>query len=449
MTDPSPQPTAGTSRRSVAIIGGGFTGLTAARRLALTGHDVTVYEAGSEVGGLAASTEIAGIHLEKAYHFVYKTDEHTFALLDELGIRDQLEFHLNSSCTVIDNVVYPMSTPLDLLKFSPLKFHNRVRAGVSALYLQFVKDWDKLTEITAIDWLNKYAGKEVTSVVWEPLLRGKFDQYYDQVTMAWLWGRFKQRADSRSKGEAYERLGYLNDGFDSITDALVRDIEASGGSLRLNTRIDRIVEVNGRPHVSIAESSEAHDAVLMTVPSHVAGKLIETARDDAPDYFDQLEAVDYLDAAILLFVTDKPISSYYWHNMNNPDAAFVAFLGLSALVGTENTGGKYVYYAGDYIPPEHEYMSMTEDELRDRWFAELRKVWPLFSPDDVIDSKVYRFRNAQHVVDIGFEEKLADHQTPMPGVFLANFSQIFPMDRGTNYAIRDGEKLAAQIASSF
>ena len=91
-----------------------------------------------------------------------------------------------------------MMNPMDLIMFKPLKLRNRIRAGMVVLYLQYLKNWKQLTNITALEWLEKYAGKEVTEVLWKPQLKGKFDKYHDKVTMCWLWGRIKQRAGASS-----------------------------------------------------------------------------------------------------------------------------------------------------------------------------------------------------------------------------------------------------------
>ena len=170
----------------------------AAYRLSVAGHKVTVYEAGDVLGGLAGGCQLLGKPVEKAYHFLYKTDEYMLRLLDDLEMADSLTFHKSSVSTYYDGVLYPMENPVDLIKFTPLSFVNRIRAGVSVLYLQKVKNWQKLTTVTAMDWLTRVAGKQVTDVIWEPLLRGKFDRYYDKVTMCWLWGRVKQRVESLS-----------------------------------------------------------------------------------------------------------------------------------------------------------------------------------------------------------------------------------------------------------
>ena len=133
-----------------------------------------------------------------------------------------------------------------------------------------------------------------------------------------------------------------------------------------------------------------------------------------------------------------------------PNSPFVVFLSFTALIGTEDFDGNHIYYIGDYIPAEHKYMSMPADELKAFWYAELQKMFPDFDPSQIIDDGLFRMPNAQHIVDIGFEEeKLVPHETPCPGVLMCNFSQIYPMDRGTNYAVRDGVRMAKMLMESL
>lgn len=432
--------------KSVAIVGGGFTGLTAAWRLARQGVNVTVYEAGSVVGGLAGGCEILGQPVERAYHFLYKTDEYMLGMLEELGIRDQLTYHKSSVSTYYDGTLYPMMNPIDLIKFKPLSFINRIRAGVSVLYLQKVKNWQKLTGISAMDWLTKYAGKQVTDVIWEPLLRGKFDRYYDKVTMCWLWGRIKQRVESRDDSLKGEALGYIKGGFATVVHQLVEQISKHGGTIKLNSPVSTLTKnADDTLTISSGDDNNQFDKVLLTVPCKVAHRLLAEHEPTDPDWFGRLTAIDYLDAAVMLFATDEPISDYYWHNINTPNSPFVVFLSLTSLIGTQRFGGKHVYYIGDYIPSEHPYMTDSEDSLRQKWFSALGKMFPNFSEEHVIDAQIYRFKDAQHIVDIGFEDKIPDYQTPCPNVLLCNFAQIFPMDRGTNYAVRDGYAMADRL----
>lgn len=436
------------TRPRIGIIGGGITGLTAAYRLKQAGCEVTIFEASGDLGGLASGFSLAGYPVEKAYHFLYKTDEHILALVDELGLGDKLSYNASSVSTYYDGKLYPMMSPLDLIRFTPISFIDRIRAGVSVLWLQRVKNWRALSRITALAWLRKYAGRRVSDVIWEPLLRGKFDRYYDKVTMSWLWGRVKQRVDSRDAKVGGEALGYFEGGFKVIIDALMERIK--GVDIRLNTKVSRLRHEDGQVVVTTADGEERFDRVLATAPSNVLAGMIASYEAADPRYFAKLRSIDYLDACVQVFATPQDFTPYYWHNINTPNAPFVVFLSLTKLVGSEKYGGLNIYYIGDYVPAEHPYMSMDAAELKQRWYGELQKIFPQFDPGQVVDDGLFRLRNAQHIVDIGFEEnKLLPHETPCPGVLMCNFSQIYPMDRGTNYAVRDGNRMAEKLLASI
>lgn len=437
---------------NIGIIGGGLTGITTAYRLIQQGHKVTIFEASDYLGGLAAGFELAGHRVEHAYHFLYKTDEYILGLVKELGLEDKLTFHKSSVSTYYGDTLYPMETPIDLIKFKPISFIDRIRAGVTVLYLQRVKNWRKLENITALEWLRRYAGRSVSDVIWEPLLRGKFDRYFDKVTMSWLWGRVLQRVDSRDAKLGGEALGYFKGGFRTIIDALVTPITAAGADIHLGTPVSKLTHnpVTGQVTVTTANGEDSFDRVLATVPSHVLANMIAGYEAADPTYFNKLRSIDYLDAVVQVFATRQKFTKYYWHNINTPNSPFVVFLSLTNLVGSERFDGLNIYYIGDYIPPEHEYMSADKDELKKRWYGELKKIFPEFDETQVVDDALFKMRNAQHIVDIGFEQnKLVPYETPCPGVLMCNFSQIYPMDRGTNYAVRDGNAMAKRIVDSL
>jgi protoporphyrinogen oxidase len=439
-------------QRKFGIVGGGLTGLTAAYRLVQAGHDVTIFEASDTLGGLAAGFELAGHRVERAYHFLYKTDEYILALCEELGLKDALTYHKSSVSTYYGGKLYPMMSPVDLIKFTPLSLINRIRAGVTVLWLQRVKNWRKLENTTALDWLRKYAGRQVTDVIWEPLLRGKFDRYFDKVTMSWLWGRVVQRVDSRDAKLGGEALGYFKGGFKIIIDRLVEPISAGGGKFRMKTPVRKVAHdaATDQVIVSTEAGEERFDRVLATVPSDVLAKVIGGYEGRDPAFFKKLRSIDYLDAVLQVFATRQKLTDFYWHNINSPDAPFVVFLSLTELVGAERYDGLNIYYVGAYVPREHAYMTSDPAEVKKRWYDELGKIFPHFDQSQIVDEALFRMRNAQHIVDIGFEtEKLPPHQTPCPGVLMCNFSQIYPMDRGTNYAVRDGNRMAERLLASL
>lgn len=436
--------------KKIAIIGGGFTGLTVAYRLSQKGYKVHIFEKGSDLGGLASGFELNGTSLEKTYHHIFKTDTDILELVHELGISDNLEWHESSVALYYRDTLYPFRGALDLLKFSPLSFLNRIRAGLVTLYLQKTKNWKRFERISAHAWMKKWSGKQVTQVIWEPLLVGKFNQFYDKVSMAWLWARIHVRANSRKNILEKEMLGYFNGGFDVITQALIRKLKDKGVEIYTNCDVEKIFR-NGNS-ITIVENRDitlhtelTFDKVIATIPSHIFAKLTGEALDTT--YLEKLQKVPYLGAICAIFTSEQDLSEYYWHNINDISAPFLVFINHTRLIDKQRYGNKNVYYIGAYIPHDHKYFSEEKDEILGKWFDYLKKIFPDFDEKKIEDSYLWKFKYAQHVVGLDYSNRIPEYQTPIEGVYLANFSQIYPEDRGTNYAVREGNKIAAVVSS--
>lgn len=438
------------SGKRVAVVGGGFTGLVAAYRLAQAGVAVTLYEREHVVGGLAGGFSLAGYPLEKAYHFLYQTDNHILDLAKELGIRDKVRFYPSSIGFFYNGSMYPFGTALNLLTFKPLPFYDRIRAGVVALMIQTVTNWEALQKHTAYEYLKTFCGKRITAIIWEPLLRGKFDRYYDKVTMSWLWGRIAIRAKSRDLTGA-EQLGYVHGGFRQIVDRLIDEITKHGGTIVVEANLTSVTrQKNNLLAVTTTSGTELFDSVVFTTPSHVATTLLKDNAEITSEYVQKARSIDYLDAVILPFATTQEIGPYFWYNITDTRIPFLVLLSTSALTGTEAFGGTHIYYIGAYVPREHRYMTMPENAIRDEWYQGLKTMFPAFDQTKIVDSALFRLKDAQHIVEKNFREnKILPYETPVPGVFLANFTQIYPDDRGTNFAVREGTTVARAVLSAL
>ena len=429
----------------IAIVGGGFTGLTSAYELSKKGYDVTVFEATDSLGGLVSGFDIDGLPLERAYHFLYKTDSSIIGLANEIGVGDKLHFHKSSLSLFYEGKLYPFMTPKDLLSFTPLSFFNRIRAGVIALYLSKQTRWKGFAKISAMDWMNKWGGKKVTKVIWEPILRGKFFNFYDKIAMSYVWSRVFVRANSKDRGDVTEKLGYFDGGFQTFSNALVKKARENGVQFVMNSKLDSINHADGQVFIKNNGQESVFDACLATTPSHVFSKLISNNKEATQDYIKSVNSIDYIGAVLMVFSTDKKLTDYYWHNINDPEIPFLVMLSLSALVGTEKLNGKNIYYIGAYVPHDHKYFSMSDKEISDLWFSGVKKIFPDFKPSMVLSNNIFKFKNAQHIVDVDYEKKIPAYESPVPGVYLSNFSQIFPDDRGTNYAVAEGQKVSSMI----
>jgi protoporphyrinogen oxidase len=310
--------TARSDESRVMIIGAGFCGLAAAYELSKRGVSVTIFERDAEIGGLAGSFQSNGVRLEKFYHHWFTSDEHVMALIDELGTQDQIAFRPTRTGMYYANNFFKLSTPYDVLRFTPLPLVERFRLGLLALRAQRVREWRHLENLTAAEWLRQMGGNKAYEVVWEPLLRGKFGEYASEISAVWIWSKLKLRGGSRGKG-GEERLAYYRGGFAALADQIAARIEATGGRIAVGKPVNALVVDAGKViGVEAAGEKFKADAVIATPALPVIANLTEPYVPR--EYVEKLRRIKYLSNICLVLQLEKPLSSTYWLNVNDPDS---------------------------------------------------------------------------------------------------------------------------------
>jgi len=428
---------------NVAIVGAGITGLTAAHDLAKAGHAVTVYEKENVPGGLMAAFPFAGTQLDIVYHHIFVHSRAAIDLIEEVGLGDQMLWRAAPSGYFHGGGVHRLATGMDLLRFKPLSLLGRIRFGLSVLRARRIKDWHALDDVTAVDWLLRMCGRDVYRVMWEPLLRSKFGDAYDQVSAAWFWYKLQQRGSQKGQGGGPERLGYLEGSFGRLADALVEAIEARQGQVRLDTPVGRIAWSDGGFTVEACGRSESYDRVLFTAAPQV---LLRAAPDLPQDYRDPLAAIDYAANLCMILALDRPLSEMYWMNVSDERFPFGGIIEHTNLVPPERYEGSHVAYITRYLPREHEHYGMTDDELLDAYAPFLAEVAPGFDRSWVQRLWVTRSDYAAPITPVGYGRRVPPLATPVPGLFMGNMCQLYPEDRGVDCGVILGHKVAALVA---
>ncbi|MGQ9905113.1 MAG: FAD-dependent oxidoreductase [Anaerolineae bacterium] len=98
-----------------------------------------------------------------------------------------------------------------------------------------------------------------------------------------------------------------------------------------------------------------------------------------------------------------------------------------------------------YADPEVVWRLRKNDALRDAFLPSLKRFNPQFDPTWVQDAWVFREAYAQPAPFVNHSRHIPPTSTPLPGLFFASMSQVYPWDRGTNYAIKLGREVAAAI----
>ena len=433
----------------VAIIGGGVAGLTAAYRLLQAGHDVALFEAEPQLGGLVRTFDVGGAPLECFYHHIFSTDTTIIALIRELGLEDRLVWKDSKVGFYRDHRIWPFVTPLDLLRFSPLPLLDRARLGLAGVYLRRQDDWHRYEKITAWEWLRKYVGQKGLDVVWAPLLRGKFADQAEDVAMAWLWSKIHLRFASRKAGVSQkEQLGYMMGSFGVIVRELEQRIRKAGARIETSTRVKQIKVEDGRTSGFTLEDGRdvEADAVIACVPSERFLPLVPSL---GGEYERRVKAARWQWALCYVLALKEPLSSIYWLNISDPGMPFIAVIEHTNFIEKERYGGVNLVYLSNYLTPNHPWFSLSDEELDDLYLPHLTKINPRFNRDWVIDRWVFKGPNAQPVIRCNYRDDLPDHRTPIRGLYLANMQQIYPEDRGQNYSIRMGDHVARMAVDDW
>jgi protoporphyrinogen oxidase len=426
------------------IVGGGFTGLAAAWEIASAGGRAIVLEQDAAVGGLAGGFAVGGATLERFYHHWFTNDVHVLALIRELGLEDRVVRRPTRTGMYWANSVYRLSTPLDLLRFKALSLSDRLRLGRLALQARQIRDWRAIEHLTAREWLTELAGPEVFRVVWEPLLVGKFGPYADRVGAVWFWKKLALRGGSRT-ADGREVLAYFRGGFAALAEALRDRLESLGVEIRLNTPATGL-EVHDGAAVAVHTPTGpvAAGAVLLTQPLPLIADLLEG--HVGAGYLAGLRRIDHLANVCLVLELDRSLSQTYWLNVNDPSFPFVGVIEHTNFEPPESYGGRHIVYLSKYLPETDALYRLSDDDLLDYALPHLKRMFPHFSPAWVKGRHAWRARFSQPVAGPNYSSLIPAEQSPIANLLITSMAQIYPEDRGTNYAVREGRRVGRVLA---
>ena len=426
--------------KHVIVIGSGAMGLAAAYHALRAGHTVDVLEAAPEPGGMAAHFDLAGMSIERFYHFICKTDHATFALLDQLGLTDKLRWRSTSMGLFRHNRLLPWGNPVALLRFADISLLSRLRYGLFAFISVRRDRWDAIETESARSWITRWCGEEVYDVLWKPLFALKFYQYAENVSAAWIWTRIQRIGRSR-RSIMQEELGYLEGGSQTLVDALAAEITRLGGRLHMASPAQRVLTEDGRvTGVQTPHGTLAADAVISTVPTPLLAGMVP---DLPADLKQRYASIINMGVCCLVFKLRRALSPHFWVNVSQDDMAIPGIIEFSNLRPTP--AGESVVYVPYYMPNDNPKFSWTDEALLDEAFSYLQKINPRLIREDIIAAHVARLRYAQPVCEPGFAARIPNVQTPIEGLQIADTCFYYPEDRGISESVRFGKEMAARL----
>ncbi len=444
-----------------------MAGLSAAYRLGTLGHEAVIYERWPGLGGQAATIDVGdGVLVERYYHHLFTSDRHIADLCDEIGLDDELAVWPSSIGMFYGGRLYPFTSPLDLLRYKPMSLPARVRMGFAVLMLQRrANEVEPFEPLTIKDWVERKMGRQAWETIWGPMLRGKFGDKADRISMSWLWAKLRNRRQTSGDEAREEKLVYPRHSFEAIFKRLEERIAEQGGRVLIDcpaAQVTRAPDGGFLVHAGAPDSfrrghdpreferagePERYDAVVATLPTDIFEQVLgPSLRAEVGDaWFERANSIEYFEALCLLVELDRQFHPYYWTNVADEDMRFIGLIEQTNLVGPEHYGGRRFLYVANYLPRRHELLSLDIEELWDVYEPGLRKVNPQFTRDWVVQSWRFREPAAQPVVLPNHPQRMPPYETGVPGLLMANTTQVYPDDRGTNYAVREADEVVEAL----
>jgi len=411
----------------IGIIGGGFGGLAAAIDLVDGGHEVTVFEAEKKLGGLAIGFRDPSWNwsLERYYHHIFANDRAAIAMATKVGVPPF--FSTPKTNSLINGVEKQLDSPLSLLTFSDISFLSRIHMGVGLLIMKLIGNGIFFEKFRVVEVLPRWVGWEGYEKIWKPLLTAKFGPYLPEVNLAWFWARVYKRTQA---------LGYFPGGFQALAEGMGKYITKRGGKIKPGTIIKTVKqEKSGAWWVN----DEKFDRVLVTTPAPLTDKLIGSDKIKWPK-------INYLWAQTLVLELEQSLMKGYWLNILEKDFPFLVVVEQTNFVDKSHYGNKTIVYLGNYLAGGDKRLKMTAEKLLSLYLPFLQKINPAFGKKWINKSWYFETPYAQPVFPTGYSRQLSDVSwQPMEGLYVANMSMVYPWDRGTNYAIEAGQKVAQMI----
>ncbi len=421
-------------KKEIVIVGSGFTGLALAYylRKKFPQRKIIVIEAQKKVGGLAAGFKLPQWQwsVDYFYHHVFATDKDISQFLNELKLKDKLQFYSPLTSIWFHQQIIPFDSPSHLFKYPYLNFYQRLRLGLGLAIFKLIPNGLFLEKYLLNQQLPSLVGREGYVEIFHPLVQAKFGPYQDEINLAWFWARIKARS---------KKLAYYQGGFQELAEALKKKLNQQGVRFIFNQPITKIVFQDSGYLLFSPQRQFTGDTVIFTTPPQKwwANSILKST------YSRFWKGKKYLGAQTLLLRLKKSfLNKTYWLNINTANYPFLVLCQHTNMVSNNYYNQEHLLYVGNYLPPQHPYWKKTKEELLDIFLPYLQKINPQFQKDWLIELYKFEAKIAQPVVIKNYSHQLPPLQTDLPNLYIGNIFQIYPFDRGINYSIRLAKELS-------
>ena len=423
------------TKERIAVLGAGPMGLAVAYQLVKDGFQPVIFEADDRIGGQAASFDFDGLKIERFYHFHCTSDTAMFEVLADLGLTEKMRWAETKMGYYYQAKVQAWGNPFALLLFSGLGIIPKLRYGLHVFTSTHRKNWKPLDKLETVAWLKTWIGEEAYRVLWEKLIQLKFFEHAHSTSAAWTWSRIRRVGQSRYN-IFREKLGYLEEGSDTLLKAMRAHIERGGGVFHLKTAVEKVVIQEERViGIKSQRGFEKFEKVISTIPVPYLPKILS----DLPEnILDMYRSIENIPVVCVIAKLKKNLTQNFWLNINDPEIEIPGIIEYTNL----RPLNAHILYAPYYMSVNHPKFTQSDEAFKDEFKANLHKINPALQEDDFINIHVSRYRHAQPICTPGFLKKLPPTNLPIRGLWAADTSYYYPEDRGISESIAFGRIMA-------
>lgn len=424
--------------KKIAIIGGGITGLTLAYYLSER-NQVVIFEKNKQLGGLASSFKNKGWKwsLEHNYHHVFDKDHDFINFCKEIGFENNLFYKTpkTSSLYKMGEGTVQVDNPIDLLRFPRLSLFDKLRVGMTVVFFKLIPSPLRFIEkATSVGLLRRFMGKKGYGAMFEELFRKKFGKYAGIISGVFIWSRINKRT---------QNLGYVNGGFEKFIEYLSKKVVSRGVVIKNGGEVSRIL-----PHYDkYLINGEEFDLVVSTVPTPTLTKIASTIIPKK--MASRAREIRHLHSMCLVFETKKPyFKTDYWVNVMDKKSPFMVLVQHTNFIDKENYSGNHILYVGLYTD-DKKLLKFSQHQLYRYYRSNLIKINPTIKKEDILSINLFTELYSQPIYDINYLDKMLPYEIVKDRFYCANLDQTYPYDRGINYAVALGLRVARLIDKSF
>lgn len=422
----------------VAVIGAGPMGLACAYDLLKKNYSVHIYEADDRLGGMSAHFNFGGLSIERYYHFICKSDQYLFNLLEELDLSDKLNWRNTKMGYFYQGRLFAWGNPIALLLFPGLDIISKLRYGLHMYFSAKQKRWNHIDSMDAVKWLKRWEGDKAYDILWKRLFNLKFHQYTHNLSAAWIWARIRRVGQSR-KNMFQEQLGYLQGGSETLLNRLSDVITELDGEIYLLSRVERVLVEDGIiSGIRINGEVREYNKVFCTIPLPFVSRLV---KDLPQNYRDKYHNIQNIGVVCVIFKLAQKLTDNFWLNISDPEIEIPGIIEFSNLRPLRDN----IVYAPYYLPRDHPKYQWPDDMFIKEVKTYLARINPKINDAAILDVHISRYGFAQPICPPNFLDSLPPIATPIDGLYIADTSYYYPEDRSISESINLGQMMAAMV----